>query len=231
MYSTEYIKNFILECVNVLNCFTYTSVFTIYFMQILGECCECNIVYTDQETGETSIAHSLLTWKQTSPGSPSSHHHNPHTTHSVQECSGGNVSSSVHGESGDSSELLDGTNLDCTAASSARHPASPYNQPAAAGGNDAAPTTTIPVHIAWKTCSLSKSESLPPPRGRGCYVVRLCPTGRVSAVAINHTNAVDTHVLFIDLLNEVSLSVPVYIDRSDVMTGRCAYMPVKYCMQ
>ena len=184
---------------------------------MLGECCECNIVYTDQETGETTIAHSLLTWKQISPGSQSSHHHNLHTTHSVQESNGGHVSGSVQGESGDSSVLLDRTNLDCTVTSTDGNAAS---QPTAAGCNDAAPTTTIPVDIAWKTCSVSKSESLPPPHGRGCYVVRLCPTGRVSAVAINHTNAVDTHVLFTDLLNEVSLSVPVYSNRSDVMTGR-----------
>lgn len=176
-----------------------------------------------------------------SPESQSSHRRNPHTTHSGQESNGRNVSSSVQGESGDSSVLLDRTNLDCTVTSSAGHPASPYSQPAAAGCNDATPTTSIPVDVAWKTCSVSKSESLPPPRGRGCYVVRLCPTGRVSAVAINHTNAVDTHVLFTDLLNEVSLSVPVYIDRSDVMTGRCVHImshtctyihvPVKFCMQ
>ena len=186
----------------------------------MGECCECNIVYTDQGTGETTIAHSLLTWKQISPGSQSSHHHNLHIT---QESNGRNVSSSVQGEGGDSSVLLDRTNLDCTVTSSDGHAASPYSQPTAAGCNDAAPTTTIPVDIAWKTCSVSKSESLPPPHGRGCYVVRVCPTGRVSAVAINHTNAVDTHVLFTDLLNEVSLFVPVYSNRSDVMTGRCVH--------
>lgn len=190
-------------------------------MQILGECCECNIVYTDQETSKTTIAHCLLTWKQMSPGSQPSHHHSPHTIHNAQECNGRNVSSSIQGESGDSSVLLDRTNLDCIAPSSARRgSASPYDQPAAAGCNNAAPTTSIPVHVAWKTCSVSKSESLPPPRGRGCYIVRLCPTGRVSAVAINHTNAVDTHVLFMDLFNEVSHSIPVYSNKSDVMRGR-----------
>ena len=82
-------------------------------------------------------------------------------------------------------------------------------------------SSNIPVHVKWKTCTVSKSSSLShAPCGRGCFVVKMSPTGRVSAVAVNHDNAADTYVLFTDLSNEVSVSSQVYFNSNDVMTGR-----------
>ena len=179
-------------------------------MQVLGECCQCHIVFTKRETGETTIACCLLTWKQR----PSDSHTAGSDVNTSQDHSDGNVHSSKL--RGSSKALLDTTNLDHTGtAANTTHQADTHNQPATFFGScrQAKPATLndtqcIPVNVSWKTCTVLKSNSLHAPCGRGCYVARLSPTGRVSAVAINHDSAADTRVLFIDLLNEVSVSSP-----------------------
>ena len=84
----------------------------------------------------------------------------------------------------------------------------------------------FPVTVDWKTCTVSSedSSSRHAPSGSGCYVVKLSPTARVAAVAVNHNTAADTHILFMDLWNEVSVTSPVYLKTDSKMTGRCGYI-------
>ena len=54
-------------------------------------------------------------------------------------------------------------------------------------------------------------------------MAKMSPTARVAAVAVNHNTAADTHILFMDIFNEVSVSSPVYLETNCGMTGRCVY--------
>ena len=152
--------------------------------------------------------------------------HNTNTSQNVQGWSEGeaNTSRAQDGSAG-SNLLLEKNNRGHAAASTSRHHTSTNGLPSRLSEAEPASSkdseSRIPVHITWKTCTVLKSESLPAPRGRGCYVARISPTGRVSAVALNHYRAADTHVVFTDLLNEVSVSSHLYTNRNDVMTGRC----------
>jgi hypothetical protein len=51
-------------------------------------------------------------------------------------------------------------------------------------------------------------------------MVKISPTGRVVALAVNCNSAVCTRILFMDMLNEVSVSSPVYPKSNEDMTGR-----------
>ena len=200
--------------------YMYVFLSMFFSMQVLGECCECHIIFTKQETGETTIARCLLTWKQRS--------HTPDSdVNFSQGCSEGKVhGTKLQGSTKVCSPLLDRTNLDHTAANMT-YQADTHSQPLTFSKSKPATssdTQCIPVNVTWKTCTVLKTNSLHAPCGRGCYVARLSPTSRVSAVAINHDSASDTHVLFIDLLNEVSVSSPLYTNRTDIMTGRYAYV-------
>ena len=120
---------------------------------------------------------------------------------------------------------MDRTNLDQSTPSNSNVCSQPSRDNLTTSSSDL--TGHIPVHATWKTCTVPGSDSVSAPRGRGCYVARLSPTARLTAVAVNHENAADTHVLFVDLLTEASLSSPVYTNRDDVMTGR--YIHVCTC--
>ena len=81
-------------------------------------------------------------------------------------------------------------------------------------------TVDLPVNVTWKSCTFQREQCCGTPQGRGCYVIKISPTASVTAVAINHTKASDTHVSFVDLLNEVGLSYALYMIRDDTMSGR-----------
>ena len=193
-------------------------------MQVIGNCCECDIVYTSQETNETTIGSCLLTWKAITSESQCT---------SVSTTEAG-VQVSQKDIQGDDSEQRDdsvGKNASISRARNSNRPLLDrtnleYTTPSASSDQSVPATKTIPVHVQWKTCTVSQSNTShqQSPQGRGCYVVKLSPTGRVTAAAINHDNAVDTHIVFTDLQNEVSVSSHIYTDRNNTMTGRYVYV-------
>ena len=162
---------------------------------MLGECCECDIVFTNKETGETTIANLLLTWNTSQSEIATS---SPLTNEQVSRIQKTN-------------ECRD----------PAPDTAARGSTSVCSGGTQPAPVP-FPVTIDWKSCAVSSPDASPhhSPCGRGCYVVKLAPTARVVAVAVNHNTAADTHIMFMDLLNEVSLSSPVYLESNREMTGR-----------
>ena len=170
---------------------------------MLGEYCECDIVFTNKNTAETTVANLLLTW---------------------------NTSQSHVFKTATSSPL---TNEQVSRIKKTNECRDPAPDTAARGSASAcfsgvqATPVPFPVTVDWKSCAVSSpdSSSHHSPCGRGCYVVKLAPTARVVAVAVNHNMAADTHILFMDLLNEVSLSSPVYLKSNREMTGRyCMYV-------
>ena len=177
----------------------------------------------DQEAKETVIAHCLLTWEQT----PHDSHASGSTSQTAQERNKREKSDAGVQGSRATNPSMDRTNLDQSTPSNSNVCSQPSRDNLTTSSSDL--TGHIPVHATWKTCTVpAGSDSVSAgPRGRGCYVARLSPTGRLTAVAINHENAADTHVLFVDLLTEASLSSPVYTNRDDVMTGRYMYMYVR----
>ena len=55
---------------------------------------------------------------------------------------------------------------------------------------------------------------------RGCYVVKLSPTGSVAALAVNRREASDTAVVFFSPLVDASVSAPLYLSKAQEKTGR-----------
>ena len=168
----------------------------------MGECCECDIIFTNQETDETTIANLLLTWDESdfartalSPTAKEEFSSN-HYINVERQCQKKRVPAE-----------------DTTATRSV------------SSGTQPAPVI-FPVTVDWKTCAISGPGPTihHSPCGGGCYVVKLSPTARVAAVAVNHNTAADTRILFMDLWNEVCVSSPVYVDSSRDIIGRYAGM-------
>ena len=165
----------------------------------MGECCECDIVFTNQETGETTIANLILTWNVAGL--------EPHMT-------GIATANNMQSRNQSKSEVEQGDSYATTSSVG-----STCNQPA------------LPVTIDWKTCTVLESHSPPHHTSHGGdqFVVKLSPTGRVVAVAVNHQIAANTHILFMDLWNEVSTSSPVYPKRSHETGRLCANSITSLC--
>lgn len=147
------------------------------------------------------IVNCLLTWKQTQSMSNS----DLDTSSNLPQ----KTKSKVNDESERArSPLIDTTNVTNPTSSTDTQSTKPV-------------TRSIPVCIDWKTCTASKTTTHHhAPSGRGCYVVKISPTGRVTAVAINHHNAADTCILFLDVMNEVSILRHVYTNITEIMNGR-----------
>ena len=169
---------------------TYTCTL---ILQTLGECCQFSIVSSKHETKETVIFHCLLTWKGVSVGT------------SVAQRDLGTTQGKYN---------LSTPQQSCADMLQNRQ------TPLHSATTFTLSTVDLPVNVTWKTCTFQREQCRSTPQGRGCYVVKISPTASVTAVAINHINASDTHVLFADLLNEVGLSSALYMIRDDTMSGR-----------
>ena len=55
---------------------------------------------------------------------------------------------------------------------------------------------------------------------RGCYVVKLSPTGSVAALAVNRREASDTAVVFFSPLVDAFVSTPLYLSKAKEKTRR-----------
>lgn len=209
----------------------YTFVFkhVLQLLQILGECCQCNIVFTNRETNETIISYLLLTWEETPTDCCIARATDVRT---CSEAGGGDTAAqAVQSEKKDEENtpqkrvirpLQDRTNLNLTSSFTSEVVVNSPHSNVGKSHTTVAPESMveIPVNVTWKTCTAHRAHCQSSPHGRGCYVVKISPTGNISAVAINHGNAGDTHVLFADLLNEVSLSSTVYVNADNTMSGR-----------
>ena len=149
------------------------------------------------------VARCLLTWKQLQPLNDNIDTKTPSNLSQKTIDS----ESKINNKSWKRRRALnDTTNID----TSTSPVPSPHTKPAV--------IRSIPVNVDWKTCTVSEIDTLHhSSHGRGSYVVKISPTGRVSAVAINQHNAADTCILFLDLLNEVTVSSRLY---TNVMSGR-----------
>ena len=211
----------------------YVHIHALQLLQTLGECCQCNVVFTNRETNETIISHLLLTWKETSADCYMARTADVSTS---RETGGGDTSDLAeltekkHDENTPQRRVIrplqDRTNLELTPPFTSE---AEMNSPHSNVGKSHATIVPesikeIPVNVTWKTCTAHRAHCQSSPCGRGCYVSKISPTGSISAVAVNHSSAADTHVLFADLLNEVSLSSTVYMKTDDTMSGRYVHI-------
>ena len=165
-------------------------------------------MFTKHDTNETVISHCLITSKGLSPAPKSSD----------GDISGMRKKEISIIESGISCPLLVKNATVTITPSSTSEPILYWQQNVA----KSLAKDKIPVNATWKTCIASRSDSQSKLCCRGCYVVKTSPAGNVTAVAINHENSSDSHVLFVDLLNEAGLSSPV--DIHNTITQRYSHV-------
>ena len=67
---------------------------------------------------------------------------------------------------------------------------------------------------------INSDSTHPPLAKRGCYVVKLSPTGCIAALAINRKEVSNTAVVFFSPLVDASMSSPLYLSKAKEKTGR-----------
>ena len=71
---------------------------------------------------------------------------------------------------------------------------------------------------------INSHSTHPPLAKRGCYVVKLSPTGCIAALVVNRKEALNTAVVFFSPLVNASMSTPLYLSKAKEKTGRYTEM-------